>query len=512
MRVACVFAPQIALQAVLRRDPEPRHQESARAAVVLAEGVADRARLVALTRAAHQAGIRNGMTVSQARALWGDGPGGAVPHPLRVLATSPADTTAAQAALADVGYAFAPHVEAEPGRIFLEVGDLRRMFPSERAVAQGLVALAARVGLAVRVAIASSKAVARVASEAADIALVPPGEPCARAFLAPLPVRHALTAPTLAPDAAALAETLERWGIRTLGELAALPRPEVALRIGEAGARLARIAAAALDEPFVPRLPADALEEGTELDYAVHELEPLAFLLRGLFDRALARLGCRGLGCAGVTVRLKLEPRGHEVREVPLASPSRETGPLLQLVRLELGRRPPSAPVVGVALLVRPARIRAVQLDFLRPAGPAPERLAATLARLAALVGLENVGAPAAVDSHREEAVAMEAFDPSAADSRPPAPSGAPALAFRRFRPPHALEVLMGRDGPTALRGQDTTARVLIAAGPYRASGEWWSGDGFGRDYWDLQASDGAVYRVHQDRGDGCWYLDGYYD
>src|SRR2546423_11892358 len=157
MRIACVYAPQIGLQAVLRRDPE--RDQSAPRAVVMAEGTADRARIVGLTRAAHQAGIRCGMTVSQGRALWGDGA-------VRVLATAPADTAAAEAALADVGYAFAPHVEQEPGRIFREVGDLRRMFPSERSVAQGLAALAARVGLAVRVGIASSKAVARVASEA----------------------------------------------------------------------------------------------------------------------------------------------------------------------------------------------------------------------------------------------------------------------------------------------------------------------------------------------------------
>src|SRR5205814_9900902 len=66
MRVACVHAPQIALQAILRRDPELRQD-----AVVLVEAVgtdADRARVVALTRAAHQAGVRRGMTVGQAKA------------------------------------------------------------------------------------------------------------------------------------------------------------------------------------------------------------------------------------------------------------------------------------------------------------------------------------------------------------------------------------------------------------------------------------------------------------
>jgi hypothetical protein len=118
--------------------------------------------------------------------------------------------------------------------------------------------------------------------------------------------------------------------------------------------------------------------------------------------------------------------------------------------------------------------------------------------------------------------------------------------------------VLMGRGGPTALRGRDTTARVLVAAGPYRASGEWWRDDvegaadegaaegggggrggspsrsggggrggspsrsaaeggerrtaGWAREYWDVHASDGAVYRVHQSLRDGRWFLDGYYD
>jgi protein ImuB len=505
VRVACVHAPQIALQAMLRRDPELRQD-----AVVLAEetaGALDRARVVALTRAAHQAGVRRGMTVSQARAASAE-----LGQALRVVASSAADTAAAAAALSDVGFAHAPRVEAEPGRIFLEVGDLGRMFPSERAVAQGLAAHAARVGLAVRVAIASHKAVARVASEAADLSLVPAGGE--RAFLAPLPVRHALGTPGVGEQAEALAAALERWGIRTLGALAALPLGEVGLRLGEAGTRLRRLAAATLDEPFTPALPADALEEGTELEYAIHELDPLAFILRGLVDRALERLACRGLGCSGLTVRLRLEPRGFEVREIPLGAPTREAATLLQLVRLELGRRPPSAPVVGVALLVLPARVRAMQLDFLRPAGPAPERLAATLARLAALVGLDNVGVPAAVDSFREEAVALGRFPGPAAGDAAPAEGAAPgaALAFRRFRPPQELEVLMGRDGPTALRGPDTTARILVAAGPYRSTGEWWSGDGFSRDYWDVQASDGAVYRVHQDRRDGRWYLDGYYD
>jgi protein ImuB len=157
-----------------------------------------------------------------------------------------------------------------------------------------------------------------------------------------------------------------------------------------------------------------------------------------------------------------------------------------------------------------------VQLDLLRPSGPAPERLAATLARLSALVGIENLGAPVEANSFREEAVAVQPYktrpDPVMSEPQQPTVEGRTALAFRRFQPPQELEIIMGRQGPSALRGKATTARILMAAGPYRASGEWWSGEGFSRDYWDVHASDGAVYRVHQDQQSGQWFLDGYYD
>ena len=120
MRVACVYAPQLALQAVLRREPERRSE-----AIVLADGGHERSRVVGLTRAAEHVGVRRGLTVNQARAA-----ASALRVAVRVVVVSPADTAAAQAALADVGYAFAPRVEAEPGRVFLEVGDLGREIPS----------------------------------------------------------------------------------------------------------------------------------------------------------------------------------------------------------------------------------------------------------------------------------------------------------------------------------------------------------------------------------------------
>jgi protein ImuB len=539
LRLACVFVPHLPLQAVLRREPEARGF-----AVALFDRApsSPHARVMAATDDARRGGVRAGMTGAQA---------GAACPTLRKVCATPADVATAQAALSDLGYAFAPRIDTESlgqGRIFFEVGDLDRLYPEgEGAIAQGIQARAARLGLGVRVAIASAKGIARVATRARELAVIAHGGE--RAFLAPLPVtvledERGIDEPSQTRTRRGMGATngndnggggggggggsrspgalpevgvaLKRWGIATVGALALLPAAEVALRLGPAGARAHRLASGVDDEAFVPRLPADALEEGTELDYPIYEIEPLSFILRGLIDRALARLACRSLACAGITLRLALDPRGLDVREILIAAPTRESATLLDLVRLDLARRPPDAAVLGATLIALPARVRATQLDFQRPAGPAPDRLAATLARLAALVGPENVGAPRAVDSWREEAVAVSAFAVSSPARAHETAAAKGALAVRRFRPAQEIEVIMGRDGPTALRGSATTARVLIAAGPYRLHGEWWrppeeDGD-FSRDYWDVHASDGAIYRLHQDQRNGRWFLDGYYD
>lgn len=542
MRLACVHIPHLALQAVLRRRPELRGTpialtETSGGARKTGTGKpgpakpgSGRTLVVTASAEARRAGVRIGLTAAQAAAAC---PG------LTLFPATDADRDAAEAALADLGYAFAPRIERERSRIFFEIGDLGRLYPSEAAAAQAIQARGTHLGLGVRVAVAATKGVARVATRARELVVV--AGSAEAAFLGPLPL--AVLDEPLDP---ALVDTFRRWGLGTVGALARLPAADVALRLGGAGARLHRLARGLCDEPFLPALPADAVEEGCTLDDAITELEPLSFVLRGLFDRLLTRLGCRSLACAAITLRLQLETRAFDVRTINLAAPTRELGPLLQLARLELTRRPPDAPITSVLVVAHPARARAAQLDFLRPAGPAPDRLAATLARLGALCGVENVGAPVLEDTWREEAVGMTTFalSPPANDGGTRRGSagtsvgandnaGARPLTIRRYRPPEEIEVMLGPAGPSALRGKETTARILVAAGPYRLSGEWWRlgdpqndndsraggddnvgqlGAGFSRDYWDVHASDGALYRLHHDRARDRWYLDGYYD
>ena len=40
----------------------------------------------------------------------------------------------------------------------------------------------------------------------------------------------------------------------------------------------------------------------------------------------------------------------------------------------------------------------------------------------------------------------------------------------------------------------------------------WWSADPADRDYWDVELSDGGLYRIYRARDGGAWFADGVYD
>jgi protein ImuB len=169
--------------------------------------------------------------------------------------------------------------------------------------------------------------------------------------------------------------------------------------------------------------------------------------------------------------------------------------------------------VVAVAVTAVSERVRATQLGLFVPPGPAPERLATTLARLGALCGPGRVGVPVVVDTHRPGAADVAAFAVSPAGLPDPATSPAPCrLVVRVLRPPRRLEVFSERDAPCFVRGTGLGGRVVAVAGPWRIAAEWWSDAPCARDYFDLELSDGGLYRCYRERASGAWFVDGVYD
>jgi protein ImuB len=451
-RIACVLVPQLDLQSLERGDPE-----LAGAPLVVCEG----RDVLDLTPLARALGLRAGMTLFQARA--------AAPDAV-FRARSPELVRAAEAALVDLGHSFSARVEPSPGAIAVDVTELGRLFDDEAQLGNALFLGARKLGLAVRVGIAADKTTARVAARAGDVTVVAAGrEP---PFLAPLPVE------LLEPSADTLA-TLRRWGVRTIGELEALPAGGVAVRLGAEGARLARVARGQAEAPLVPVAEPLLFEEGIDFDWPVEHVEPLLVVLRRLVENLTARLGCRALLSGDLGLTMKLSPRGRDVRTVPVATPTRDAGALAALVRLALETAPPGNPVEGVIVRTAPAPARAAQLSFFEPPAPSPDKL------------------------FKSSPIRCQLSASDAEEAR--------QLALHSLRPPMDAEARLDRGELRYLAGQGVGGQVLAAAGPFRVRDGWWQRP-VTRDYYDVHLSDGAIYRVFHDLSRDSWHIDGCYE
>jgi protein ImuB len=201
-------------------------------------------------------------------------------------------------------------VEVErPGQAYFASKGLRRLHGGSTeavlAVARKAVRGSARYGAAPS-RFAAFAAASRARARRSELA--PAGAEALRRYLAPLPV--SLLAER--DEVAALPPTLERFGVRTLGELAALPRAAVADRFGEAGV-VARGLARGEDTPLRPRGELERLEESLELPESGSG-EQLERALGLLIDRLLARRERRGRTLRSVVLSAKLVEGGtwHE--------------------------------------------------------------------------------------------------------------------------------------------------------------------------------------------------------
>jgi protein ImuB len=221
---------------------------------------------------------------------------------------------------------------------------------------------------------------------------------------------------------------------------------------------------------------------------------------------------------------------------------------LRTLLLLDLESHPPPAAVDVVTIEIDPAPGRIVQYSLLERPVPSPETLATLMARLGALVGESRCGSPEILDTHRPDGWTMKpvsfadtelvasGFSRKDMASRIlPAKAGshksdlftgssggshagvgqAGGLALRRFRPPVAVRVVVEKGRPTRVaidrRGMPGGV-VRQAAGPWRSSGNWWDGQRWNRDDWDVALEDGAVCRIFQEREGSGWFLEGVYD
>ncbi len=489
-RLACLYVPLFPLAARLRSEPDLKSD-----AVAIVEGNANNGHVVAATRRARVKGVRPGQSLAQARSL--------VPKLIARARDRECERTA-QEALLEVAETFSPRIEdAGGGMVFFDVTGLERHFPNERELAAAAIRTADSMSLPARCGIAASKLAARVAAELPQTpAVVDPGKEIE--FLAPLPIDR------LSPEVDA-ATTIARWGLSSIGDFAKLPESEVAARLGELGRELHYAARGIDPRPLIPRALPPEFREGMELEWPLVALDAFLFIANAALDRLTKRMEMQGFACRRLELTLLLDPDGFHSRAIELPAPTRDVKTMLTLLRLDLEKTPPGAPVAGFSLVAHPDRPRRAQLSLFGPAAVSPEKLATAIARLMSLLGDDRVGAPQTVDGHLPDRFALAPFSPPPPPNLTPAPKPTRACAaVRVFRPPIPVEVIMRGDTIASLESDgEFQGPVRAVSGPWQIEQGWWREQPNVREYWDVELETGTTCRLWRD---GDWFVDARYD
>jgi len=478
---------------------------------------------------ARAAGVESGMSAPQAVARC---------PALLIRAPQPAAEAEARAALLAVGFTLSPLIEdTAPGTC---TADLRGLTTPPAPAATAAVAQLRDFGLPAAAGLAATPLLALYAAQAAALSTVEPVQPLvceptpavervvpnalssanpqtsslgtscstreksfvntaahgvlaihdAPAFLAPLPLAAAQPSPELAA-------ILAGWGLRTLGDLTALPRDEIVRRFGAAGLALWRRATGGEPRPLHPVTPPQAFAASLDFEEEIETLEPLLFILRRFLDRLTLELRASQHVAAEIELTLQLEDDRRHARQFRLPEPTADADILFRALHTHLESLHTDAAIAGVALRLAPARPLVRQQGLFETGLRDPHGFAETLARISALAGADRVGTPHLLDTHRPDAVRLAApagFIPPIAPPPVHAPIGLP---LRRYRPPLPARLEFAGGAPTYLWTEAFAGPIAELRGPWPSSGDWWQPDRrWARTEWDVALEGGGLYRL----------------
>src|SRR5258708_3916967 len=253
---------------------------------------------------------------------------------------------------------FSPLVEdTARGTVVFSIVGLGRLIGTPQEIAAAIACRGAEAGMQANLAISSDPDTAVLAAQhIRGITLIPPGREADR--LGGLPV-HVLPAD---PECI---ETLERWGIRTLAELAGLPEMGFIARFGDQGGVLLGLARGETRRSLRVMQPAESYQRSISFDHPQRLLEPLLFVISSLINELM-----QGISINRVTLGLLLANKSEHRRTLEFPVPVRDPKVVLKQLQFDLEAHPPQAAITGVEVQLNPVEPRTLQHGLFIPQAP----------------------------------------------------------------------------------------------------------------------------------------------
>ena len=293
-------------------------------------------------------------------------------------------------------------------------------------------------------------------------------------------------------------EAFASIGVRSIGELLALPRDGLARRFGQGLLDVLDQALGHLPDPRGFCVLPEKFCAAIELPAEATQAEALLFAAQRLLAQLEGFLAARAGGTRQILLSLAHRSVPATCIELGMVSPCREAAHFALLLRERLQHTTLPVPVRAIALEVK----------TIEPLAPCNQNLFADelceqgnwqrlIERLRSRLGAAAVHGMVLRADHRPEH-ALATAEPGAKqltldfNLRP----------FWLLEPPQALaekDSIPYRDGP-----------LKLLAGPERIESGWWDGADVARDYFIARAANEALLWVYRERSPtGAWYLHG---
>jgi protein ImuB len=428
-------------------------------------------------------GVRAGMAVPAALAL--------APK-LRTRPRDPAGETEALLGIAAWAGQFTPEVALEfPDIVLLDISRSLKLFGSPESLFGRLRQELKNLGWSAAMAGAPTPRAASWFAAAGEGTLI-----SGPAGLEPALARLRVEIPGWGEETL---QALRDVGVRTLGELRALPREGVARRFG---AKLLEDMDRALGHRPDPRsffVPPARFRSDIELPAEVAQAEALLFAARRLAAQLAGFLAARSGGVQRFVLRLGHRDRASTEIAVGLVALSRDAGHFALLLRERLSSLALAAPVRSIALeagdvVPLAGRNLGLLLEQGKPAG----RWEHLVERLRSRLGAGAVHGLAARADHRPER-AVAVVEPGSRQSPRLDIGPRPFWLLERPKPLAGIGAMPHYEGP-----------LELLAGPERIESGWWDGCNVARYYFVARTQgESLVWIYREQRDEGGWYLHG---
>jgi protein ImuB len=499
-----VWLRRLSTDRIERRSSEPVET------FVVAASIKSAQRISALTDGAARLGLKIGMGLADARAMYPS---------LPVVDADPEADRRFLEAIADWCDRYTPLVGLDsPDGLLLDVTGCEHLYGGEAALARDLVTRLTRQGLRARVAIADTVGCAWGIARYGKPGIVSRGE--TEAAVLPLPIAALRVDPEIVTG-------LKTAGLICVADLAARPRAPFAARFGKGLLIRLDQALGAADEPITPRLPVPAaIAEQRFPDPIAREADVLG-TIEHLGRQLVTVLERRGEGGRLFQVALfRADGKVHRL-EIGTGSPLRDPARVRKLFEERLAVLGDVCDpgfgydMVRLSALVT-ERIDPAQTGLARP--DHAEELAHLIDRLGARFGLRSVTRLVPQDTHIPEyavaSVPAHAVHHAAAAKIVEQDTLSAARPLRLLaRPEPVNAIAQVPDGPPVQFSWRRLAhQIARVEGPERIAMEWWRddrGNKLTRDYFRVECDVGArmwLYRegLHgREPGNPRWYLHG---